>query len=210
MIGGCILNLDCPPPGDENPFTGSVTFSNHVFLPRSTTFPISGAQPYRNLRSQLAKLQNSPAVGFVHAAEQGIEREQYSRFNKFLSICYEALADYGFSTLRPIVWLVILWILSALVILAVDGAERPPEFEKVIYLGSWREILIDDGWVGRLSRAVLLSIYSMVNPLGVFGVKSLIVAKHWSLQVFLLFEGIMSIAFIALFILALRRRFRMQ
>jgi hypothetical protein len=50
----------------------------------------------------------------------------------------------------------------------------------------------------------------MINPLGLFGVREFIVPANGRLVAFLSFAGLMSVIFIALMILAIRRRFKMQ
>lgn len=58
MRGGCILNVECEPPGPVNPFTGPVSL-RQVFLPRdSKSYLLEGPQPYRNLRAHLRSLEN--------------------------------------------------------------------------------------------------------------------------------------------------------
>ncbi len=208
MTGGGIFNIDCPPPDGENPFTGSVIFGRDVFLPRSTKrYPIEGPQPYRNLQAHLLKLENGPAVSFIRAAEQAIERETDTRFNKFLSYLYQWFSNYGSSTLRPVIWLAFLLAFNIWLIYQTDGATRafPDEF----YVG-WRENLLDTGNSGSISRAALLALQSILNPFGIFGARAMVVAETGLLNIWLGISGLFSAVLIALLILALRRRFKMR
>lgn len=208
MTGGGIFNIDCPPPDGENPFMGSVIFGRDVFLPRSTEhYPIEGPQPYRNLQAHLVKLQNNPAVSFIRAAEQAIERETDTSFNKFLSYLYQWFSNYGSSTFRPLVWLIALFVFNSLLIYCTDGSARvfPDDF----YVG-WRESLLDPDAGGRVSRATLLALQSTLNPFGIFGARAMVVAETGLLNIWLGFSGLFSAVLIALLILALRRRFKMR
>jgi len=207
MVGGGIFNLDCPPPDSDNPFTGSVTFQR-VFLPRTAkVYPIEGPQPYRNLRAHLLKLENGPAVNFIHAAEQALERETDTRFNKFLSYLYQCFSDYGSSTWRPVGWLASLLAFNVFLIHQVDGATHalPDEF----YVG-WRENLVDSGSWGQASRAIVLALQSIFNPFGIFGARTLVVADQGWLNAWLGISGLLSALLIALLIFALRRRFKIR
>ena len=206
--GGGIFNLNCPAPDAENPFMGSVIFGGNVFFPRSTKhYPIEGPQPYRNLQAHLVKLENGPAVSFVRAAEQAIERETDTRLNKVLSYLYQWFSNYGSSTLRPVIWLVSLLAFNVWLINYVDGAARA--FPDDFYVG-WRESLLDTGAPGRASRASLLALQSILNPFGIFGARAMVVAETGWLNIWLGISGLLSAGLIALFILALRRRFKMQ
>lgn len=205
MQGGCILNLECPPPGSENPFTGSVSLSN-VFLPRSTEkYLLEGPQPYRNFRYHLRSLENAQTANLVHAAELAVERRADTKTNKLLSVLYETFSDFGSSTLRPLLWLGLLLMLSATITYITDGAalvEQP-------YVG-WRSILEQQDGNGRLSRALVLAFQSTSNPLSILGGKSLVVPKYGYLALWSAIQGLFSVVFIALFVFAVRRRFKMQ
>lgn len=82
FVSGGLLNVSCPPPNEPVPFRGSVSFVGTRFSTNRHHL-IRGAQPYRNLRAQLAKLENGLAANQLHIAEQKLERqEDASRFNK--------------------------------------------------------------------------------------------------------------------------------
>lgn len=208
MTGGGIFNLECPTPDAENPFTGSVIFARDVFLPRNTKhYLIKGPQPYRNLQAQLMKLENGPAVSFVRAAEQAIEREADTHFNKFLSYLYQWFSDFGSSALRPVLWLVALFVSNALLIYYIDGAVLKLQAE--LYAG-WEKNLLDTSATGKASRAAFLALQSIVNPFGIFGARAMVVAETGLLNIWLGVSGLFSAVLIALLILALRRRFKMR
>lgn len=208
VSGGGILDIDCVPPGEKNPFVGSVSF-NRVFLPRKKgVYGMPGAQPYRNLRYHLNALQNAPAASFVHSAEQGMERQDERLLNWLFSYLYELLSDYGASPARPIGWLIALWVCLTLTLFMFDGVEVGTKGMDPV---GWQASLIGDDWCNRLLRSVALS----VQPLSWLGALSsqgrtvqLVAANIW-FQGALIFEGILSAVLLALFAFALRRRFRM-
>lgn len=210
MSGGGILNFECPPPSsasNESPFTGSVVFQD-VFLARnSKDFYIKGPQPYRNLRTHLLKLENGPAVNLVHAAEQALEREKDTGFNKILSHLYEWFSDFGSSALRPFLWFVLILTANTELIYILDGAVIFPQ--KELFFG-WREILMDGSDAGNLSRSMMLSFQSSYNPFGIFGARGFVEAQNIYLKAYLSISGFVSTILIALLVLALRRRFKMQ
>lgn len=78
------------------------------------------------------------------------------------------------------------------------------------YQDNWRDILVNPGFIGRFSKAIFLGIQPIINPLGVFGLKTILVAKQSWLALLMAVEGLFSVTLVALFILAIRRRFRME
>ena len=100
--GGSILNFICPGPGEQNPFMGDVIFDN-VFFPRTAKiYPIKGPQAYKNVRHHLRSNNNELSANEIHSAELSLEREfDTSFFNKFASILYELISDFGKATLGP-------------------------------------------------------------------------------------------------------------
>ncbi len=206
VSGGCILDIVCPPPWTPSPFQGSASFSN-IFLPRNPVdYLIKGPQPYRNVRSHLRKLENSQGANLFHSAELAMERRTDTRANKVLGFLYEIFSDYGSSTLRPVGWLVGLWFLSFLVIYITNGAAQ---VNGVDYSG-WREVLLASDCWGRFWRAVVLSLQQISSPLTILGAKTLLVAKYTWLATWSVIHSLLSVVLIALFVLAVRRRFKMQ
>lgn len=207
MRGGSILDVECRPPWEASPFVGSVSLVD-VFLPRDPhNYLIKGPQPYRNLRAHLRRLENSQGANLIHSAELAMERETDSNTNKFLSHVYERFSDFGASALRPLVWLFAFWLVSFLAIYSVDGAALAlPSGE---YTG-WRAVLACEDRTGEVWRALVLSLQQMASPLTVLGAKPLLVPKHWPLVVWSVIHSLLSVVLLALFILAVRRRFKMQ
>jgi len=206
--GGCILNLTCNPPNEPNPFIGSVSFEN-VFFPRNTkNFPLKDPQPYRNMRHHMSELENHQMANLFHSLELAIEREKDVLTNKIFGYLYEWVSDYGASTLRPILWLILFYVISVYMAYTEYGVSLA--YDKSLYKGSWRAILIEPHEIGMVSRAFVYSIQPILNPLGIFGVRSLLVPGNGYLFVWSLLQSIFSVTFVALTIFALRRRFKIS
>jgi hypothetical protein len=204
MQGGCLLNVACPPPGAGNPFTGTVSFTPDVFFPRERdTYILLGPQPYRNMRYHLRSLENAQMANLIHSAELAVEREDDSWTNRFVSYLYEWMSDFGSSALRPSLWLVVLYLSSVCVIYHTDGAVPAPE------LVGWQLALVDP-LCGDLTRALYLALQPVVNPIGIFGPKSLLIPRYSSLAVWLSLHGFFGLILLALLIFAIRRRFKIQ
>ena len=206
MEGGSLLNVECPPPGPNNPFTGTVSFTKDVFFPRKrNTYILSGPQPYRSMRHHLRSLENAQMANLIHSAELAVEREDDSWTNRFFSYLYEGMSDFGSSALRPILWLLLFYALSVCAIFYSDGAEVPPLSDLV----GWQRALIDPAW-GEYWRAFYLALQPVVNPIGIFGPKSLLVPRYPLLAVWLSVHGFFGLILLALVIFAIRRRFKIQ
>lgn len=215
MRGG-ILGLECPPPQEGNPFLGSVEFSKTYLPRRRRNSFMDGAQPYRNLRAHLVKLENSQAAGLMHVHELDMEREtDPSWFNRLLSAGYSIASRYGTSTGWPLAWFGGLWFIGLLVIATVDGAvleNRVPPNDAVSgeNATSWRSDLEGDGFWSRLGRSALLAFKSIIGPLILIDSRGAVTPSEPYLVFLLFFLGLFQTAFLFLFFLALRRRFRMQ
>jgi len=205
---GCgILDFICPSPDEQIPFTGSVKISRDLFVPRSSKYPVGGAQPYRNLRYHLARLENAPAATFFHAAEESIDREGDDWFTRVLSYLYQWASGFGSSPGRPLLWILVLWLLNSAIVYGINGAELARETSA--YFG-WQEALTDQGEEGRVLRSLHLAAPRILNPFGIFGARALLVAKWTALNIWLSGSGIASAGLIALAILSIRRRFRLR
>ncbi|MCW9024780.1 MAG: hypothetical protein OQK73_08855 [Gammaproteobacteria bacterium] len=202
---GFILDFICPVPGSSNPFSGSISL-NGTFIPRDTkNYLLTGPQPYRNIRHHLKSIENGQLANFFHSAELAVERENDTVFNKIISHAYESFSDFGASALRPIIWWFTIGFASALLIYYFDGAVNAFSLDSDHYTG-WRDILIcSNGY-----RSVYLSFQSMLNPLGILGIKSLVIPASGWLVTYLLFQGLLSAILIALMIFAIRRRFKIS
>jgi hypothetical protein len=209
MRHGSLLNVTCPPPGGGNPFTGTVSFKD-VFFPRQRgVFILKGPQPYRNMRHHLRSLENAQMANLIHSAELAVEREDDSWTNRVLSYVYEWASDFGSSALRPLLWQLLLISFSMLLILYSDGAV-PALSEQASGFVGWQAALMEPTTSGDYARAFYLALQPLVNPIGIFGVKSLLVPRYPLLAVWLSLHGFLAVVLLALLVFAIRRRFKIQ
>jgi len=210
MVGGCVLNIEVPAPGGAiNPLTGSVDFVNTFFPRNRKDYLLPGPQPYRNMRHHLRAIENGQMANLFHSNELAVERERDTGMNKFLSYAYQALSDFGSSATRPIVWWFGIGLLSAIIIFSTNGAT--PTFDAHKYPG-WKAMLVADNcdFSTNAAKATYLSFSTMLNPLGLMGHRALLVPSTGWIFIVLVFQALLSAILIALMILAIRRRFKMQ
>lgn len=207
VSGGGIYRIFCRAPG-TNPFGGSVHFDRSVYFPRSIEGAPERVQAYRNMRAHMLELENTLMVNRFHTLEQATERRLDRRytFQRFVSWLYEMLSDYGASALRPLLWFLALLCLTTAILYLSDGVETVSADE----FRGWQTALIGHSRSAAIHRAVALTMQSTLNPFGIFGPKGLVVARCSALEPWLLFHGLATTVLAALFILAIRRRFKMQ
>lgn len=206
MNGGSLLKIGCPPPSERSPFIGSVSFKR-VFLPKNRRRYLQcGPQPYRNMRHHLKALENAQMANLFHSAELAVEREDDTRTNKLLSWCYSLFSDYGSSAFRPLAWLIGMYAVSVVVIYLSGGADIAATADLV----GWKSALAEERMYSRIVRSLFLALQPIVNPLQIFGTKSLVEPKSGSIFVFMVLQSLLSVIWIALAIFAIRRRFKMQ
>jgi hypothetical protein len=167
-----------------------------------------GPQAYRSLWSKLNALGNHQVAGIIRRKEECLEREADSPSNRFFSYLYQYASDFGSSAIRPLLWLLLLLAANTVLVFLTNGADtaQPDEF----YKQGWRSLLVQTDLSGRLARAFILALDPITNPLGVFATRTLLVAHHWAVAAWLVLCGLISAVLIALFIFALRRRFKIQ
>lgn len=203
---GCILNVDCPTPGKENPINGPVIFKN-VFLPKNTqNYLLKDAQPYRNLRHYLREIENNQMSNFVHSAEMAVERENEPWANKLVSYFYQGISDFGSSWFRPFLWLISLTLFSAILLFCFDGAEVRTEIK---YEG-WQSELVGDDGVSKFKRSLYLSAQSTYNLFSLFRSQAIILPSNGVVAFLTWLQTVFSIIIITLMIFAIRRRFKIQ
>lgn len=200
---GGIISISCPPPGEDNPFFGSVTFQD-VYFPTSKNPSniFKGPQQYRNMRAHFEALQNSPAASLMRAKELASERETDKGLSKFFNYIYFFVSDYGLSPGRPLRLLLYLYILMAAFIFAFDGAginTSQKSFEEL--LPSIKE---------KAKRSLLIPIQTMVNPAGIFLNNQITSAQTRKGKIIILFLSLTADGLIIFTIAGLRKRFKIH
>ena len=110
-------------------------------------------------------------------------------------------------------WWIILFILSAVILFSFDGAALAFDPDADVYKTGWRQALVPDPcncFSNCAVRALYLTFNTMINPLGLLGHRSLLIPANGLLLTFELIQGLLSVILIALTILAIRRRFKVQ
>lgn len=209
MKSGCVLNFKCAVPGSTNPFTGSISFKNVFFPKNRKEYLLEGPQPYRNIRHHLRNIENGMMANLFHSAELAVEREDDKPTDKIISYAYELFSDFGSSAGRAIGSWFFLGFLVTFILFVSDGAIQA--FTEATKYPGWKSFLINyaDCWQNDLRRSFYLSFQNMLNPLSLFGIKILLVAKNGWLAIILAIQGLLSAILIALMIFAIRRRFKM-
>jgi hypothetical protein len=206
ITGGGVANIDCPPAYGDSPFTGAVTFKK-VFFPTSPLQSrlFEGPEAYRGLHAHLMKHDNVLMANLIRALLLRSERETERWFAWFTNWFYGTFAKYGTSPGRPLVWLLVLYILTALYIYRYDqGAiTQPIQF----YTGAYSALL--DWQDGRFHRSLLLPLQSLANPFGVFFDPRKIIIPSTPLGAILLtIQGLISDVLLLMTALSIRRRFK--
>ncbi len=125
-------------------------------------------------------------------------------FSRLISALYEYLSDYGSSVARPALYFIALMMFTFAITLCFDGATYANSDEPY----GWQQGLIGSDYEAQLMRSLVLTGQATLNPLGIFATKVLLVAKTGLLAFWLTVHGLISTILIALFIFAVRRKFK--
>jgi len=202
MIGGSIQRMFAPTPGEKSPFTGSAEIRRVHF---SATF--ANAQAYRNLRHHLTTLHNHEAASAFHAAEMKAEVSRQSFVDRLVSRIYQALSNYGGSSVRPLVIFIAVLGINCLFLEITDGAVSIGNAEDS---EGWHTYLFGEDQNAIWLRAIVFSLTQTFNPLGIFGTRLLLAGRTPTIAFISSLLGILSTLALALFVLAIRRRFRLD
>lgn len=183
------------------PFRGDVSLSN-IGLPRCPTK--DGIQWLRDTRTILLKKNNQRAASFFHAAELAQERGREPIINRVASHLYELGSDFGNSISRPLLWLTFFF-------LVINGLalSTGTEANTIVAIG-WRTELATETELGKVLRASVYALQSIFNPLNLFDSRPLVTVRSWFIAMLCGGLGILGTMAFTLFILSLRRRFRLE
>lgn len=186
-------------PSGQNPFIRNVIISGSRFS-RNGAF-LSDAQEYRNARSFLLALGNTPAAGIFLSPELIADRHSEPPTNRTISHIYQALSDFGNSISRPLLW----WVGSGLLfayLYWLQGSPSPAHVD--IYA------LTRTDTVGEVARSGILALASMVDPLGFANLSGLVKETSLAMICTHVAHRLISIILVALTLLAIRRRFKIS
>jgi hypothetical protein len=200
MKGGGVTDLQSPLTSEHGPFVGSVNIVGAYFSPK-----IENAQAFRNLRHHLTSLHNQEAASVFHSAEMRALFNEQGVLDRVFNLLYRFISDYGNSTVRPLIWFLLFATLNFFLFFITDGV--------IVSGGSnavgWQQLLLDESTFGAALRAGTITLTQILNPLGIFGHRSLLIAKSLGLVVANAGLCLFATVSLAFFILALRRRFRL-
>jgi len=202
MRGGEVKRVFAPTPTAKSPFTGSVEIRGVKW---SNAF--ENAQAYRNLRHHLTALHNHDAASTFHSAEMKAEAGQQGLVDKIVSLLYRALSNYGGSSARPLALFSLFVGFNFILLFSTDGVtllEEPREAD------GWHYELYGMGNNAKLLRAAVFALSQVFNPLGIFGTRLLLSGRTPLIALISMVLGLASTVSLALFVLAIRRRFRLD
>jgi hypothetical protein len=159
----------------------------------------------RDARIALNARSNFVAAGVFHASELALSREREPCINRVASLVYQAFSNYGNSIGLPIAWFFgVLAAIFALALATGTAAATDPA------AGGWHTTLNGKGLLAQMLRAAIYALQSVFNPLNLIVPKPLVTVSHWGAALATFLLGIVGIAAFALFVLSLRRRFKLE
>lgn len=195
-----LIGLECPLPGSPSPFSGTAYFYKVSLSPS-----FQNRQPYRNLKHHLTQMHNLEAAETFHTAEMRSLVRDLTLTDKIISIIYQAISNYGSSTLRPLLWFLLFAATNVAFIHVTDTATvlNHPSLQD-----TWRAELIGDSLYPRLFRSTVLTFSQVMNPLGLFGVSNIVAAKTGYAAAASGTICLCATSSLALFFLSVRRKFK--
>lgn len=176
-----------------------------VFMPRDNLLGTINVQTVRNLRQHLLDHNNRLAAGVLHSVELAHERPHERWPSRVISYIYEVGSDFGNSTVRPAGWLFFSLLSVTVIAAAFDlvsvGANG---------LHGWQEKLGETDWWHRLFRSFIYAGQSILNPLGIFASRSLVIAKTELAALFLTPLSLIGTLAVILLLISIRRRFKLE
>lgn len=185
-------------------FHGCTLHQDTIFPPIENFLDTGGddaARAYRTLRLAMKQQEAHAEEAMFWALEQRSKRNEDSNwFPWALSWGYDLVSEYGLNAAYPLGWLAVWVVYSTLIYGCISGT-----IEKLSSM---------DHWLGALT----FSIAQMARPFFIWGdydnsnIKAALGSDEFTFLIKILatVDSLVSLTLIALFILAVRRRFRMQ
>jgi len=154
MQGGSLLNVACPSPGPDNPFTGNVSFTGDVFFPRErNTYILPDAQPYRNMRYICAASKMRKRLTSSIYSQTGSRTRERLVDESNTESLYEWMSDFGSSALRVCV---AGRAFRVVVFLICVGRSSQGSTSKLV---GWQQVLIDPRFWGDWAPSSLSALH---------------------------------------------------
>jgi hypothetical protein len=160
-------------------------------------------QHFRTLRKKLTEIHSLDAAGIVHAAELKISGKTLGFLDGMISDLYAVGSKYGTDSSRALLCMALAIGSNVLFLWLSDGTTVSRN------LVGWQEFL-DGRMYSGLLRASYLAVGQTFNPGGLFGPLSLVVTTNPLVGIVSTVLGLLGTAALALFLLAIRRKFRLD
>ena len=157
------------------------------------------------MKHHLRAIENTQLANKFHSVELAVERENDDWSARVVSHLYECMSDFGASIGRPVLWWILLIAITTGLFTITEGVEAVSN--PSAYVG-WRADLTQPGAYGDAVRALHVTLQATFNPLSIFSGRTLIVPSSSMLAVWAGVHSALSVVLIALFIFAVRRRFK--
>jgi hypothetical protein len=185
----------------EKLFDGEVWLHN---LALSKNPEHHGVQWLRDARTALNARSNFVAAGVFHASELALSRKREPFINRVASYVYQVGSNFGNSLGWPIFWFAgSLLAIAGLALLVGTVANVEPK-------SGWQTALTGEGCVAQVLRAGIYAMQSIFNPLNLIVQKPLVSVGHWGAALASFVLGLFGLVAFALFLLSLRRRFKLD
>jgi hypothetical protein len=160
-------------------------------------------QLLRDGRASLTAKNNLQAASVLHAAELVMNRETESFFPNIVSRIYEYGSLFGNSIGLPILWMFVFW-LCAFEIAVCGGTSLNRDS-----LIGWQAALDGSAAKQQILRAAVYA-FGVFNPLNLLAPKSLVAVDCWGAALLCSLFGIAGTISIALLLLSIRRKFKLE
>lgn len=158
----------------------------------------------RDAREALNARSNFVAAGIFHASELTLSRRREPFTNRLASVVYQCGSSYGNSIKRPVVWF-FCFLLAIFLIAVGAGTTASPEATQ-----GWHISLQQCDYWAKALRAGVYAFQSIFNPLNLIVPKPLVSVSHWWAALAGAVLGVLGVVAFALFLLSVRRRFKLD
>jgi Pentapeptide repeats (9 copies) len=191
-------------------------FSGTRFLDRKGTDEVDAAGAYRTLKLAMERLRARDEEAMFYAYEQQSlrKKEETRRSVKWISKLYEVTADYGRSFMRPFWWflgtLAFLCLIYFIALTDAPGREVAACLDaRTTGYQTCGEVLADAKQAVRFGLQQVFQPFATFRPGTAMEGRATSVVPLW-LAFVAAVHSLLTLAFLALFLLAVRRRFKLD
>lgn len=179
---------------------------------RDTDILPQRVQPYRTLRLALKEHRcDEVTEKVIHAAELRLERQEDAQPFRFLSYLFDLSSHYGNRPHRALGFIVVIGFALFIWAAGLRWAEVPSGCaEAVSRYEGWLKVLCEPDASGTAARGAILVAQALTNPFGLFSAKPLVVPETFAAAALLATFSVIAIALLAVAIIGVRRRFKVN